>query len=364
MKDNTKIHVVHIIPRLGFGGAERFVVDLTNFVSSKRIRQSVITLWDDAPLQKELPPGVECHSLNFDTTPRRQRISTLVTLLKKIDTDVVHTHLFSADMWGRLAARKAKIPVVTTEHNINIGESKTWGYIKRFMKNFSLVYTAPSQAVADFMKISYGISGKRVHVIPHGIDLKKFIQSEEATFTKPFTIGIIGRMVEQKGHRIALDALSFLQDIPCKLLIVGTGELEPQLKDYAKKIGISKNVLWKSPTTDIASVYRACDLVVVPSLWEGLGLVVLEAMASGRVVIASRVGGIPEIVTHGKTGVLVPSNNAKELAEAIRERLFDNAGSLLMAHQARLWATANADIHVMASRYEKIYTDIVHRSIR
>lgn len=352
------IHVVHIIPRLGFGGAERFVVELVKQVAAQGIRQTVITLWDERPLMNELPAEVKCISLNFNTLTRTRRISTMVELFHKLNATIIHTHLFSADVWGRLAARAAQLPVVTTEHNINKSEPKTWEWIKRFMKHYSTVYTAPSQAVADFMQQAYKISPKQIRLIPHGIDLKKFLPVPPAQFEKPFTLLIVGRLVEQKGHKIALDAIKKLHDVPCKLLIVGSGELEKELKNYAEKIGVGKRIEWRAATQYVPQVYRESDIVLVPSLWEGLGIVVLEAMASGRLVIASHVDGIRDSIESGVTGILVPAQNSDRLAEAIRKQLEMRKISLQIAEEAREWAKAHFDVKAMAQHYTELYREL------
>lgn len=356
-----KIHVVHIIPKLGFGGAERFVVELTKYVSSHTIRQSVITLWDDRPLMGELPDSVSCMVFPFDRIGYASRIPRLKKLLMEIEADVVHTHLFSADLWGRLAAHAARIPVVTTEHNINVGESLLWSTIKRAMKHFSHVYTAPSHAVAAYMKTAYGIALEHTRVIMHGIELENFTKIKPAGFAEPYRLLMIGRIAEQKGHAIALDALHKLTDISCTLTIVGEGEKKEALMRYAEKIGVSDRVIWKQPTQQVAEEYRGADIVLVPSRWEGLGIVVLEALASERLVIASRVGGIPEIITDKENGVLVPSENSGALASAIRASIENRVDSKKIAKQGRVWVKERGSVMHMCEAYEKLYNEVAKK---
>lgn len=353
------IHVVHIIPKLGFGGAERFVVELTRHVSNKTVRQSVITLWDDRPLMSELPSGVSCTVFPFDTIGYFNRISKLKKLLREMGADVVHTHLFSADLWGRLAARSLGLPIVTTEHNINKGESWLWGKIKYCMRNFSTIYTAPSRAVQEFMRTAYGIRKENVQVIMHGIELSNFSAIKKAKFISPYRLGIIGRLVRQKGHSVALEALSNLKDISCELVIVGDGEEKENLIRYASELGVSDRVVWKKFTTNVSELYGDCDVVLVPSRWEGLGIVVLEALASERVVIASAVGGIPEIITSGENGILVPEEDAHALSSTIRECVENKEASRAIAKRGRAWAEAHADVHEMARTYEEVYLKLL-----
>ncbi|HRH23926.1 MAG TPA: glycosyltransferase [Candidatus Magasanikbacteria bacterium] len=356
-----KIHVVHIIPKLGFGGAERFVVELAKHVSSHTIRQTVITLWDDRPLMGELPDSASCMVFPFDGIGYASRIPRLKKLLTEIEADVVHTHLFSADLWGRLAAHAAKIPVVTTEHNINVGESWLWGTIKRTMKHFSRVYTAPSHAVAAYMKTAYGIALKDTRVIMHGIELEHFTKIKPAAFTEPYQLLMIGRIVEQKGHTIALDALHKLTDISCTLTIVGEGEKKESLMRYAKELGVSDRVIWKSATENVSKEYAAADIVLVPSRWEGLGIVVLEALASERLVIGSRVGGIPEIITDGENGRLIPGENSDALADAIRASVENYLVTKKIAKQGRAWVKERGNVVRMAEAYEALYQEVAKK---
>ncbi len=352
---------MHIIPKLGFGGAERFVVELTKQVSSDVVKQTVITLWEHRPLADELPNSVSCYTLSFEKMDRWGRVKKLSQLLQKIQADVVHTHLFGADLWGRLAAKRLGLPVITTEHNINTGESWLWGMIKRSMRNFSIIYTAPSHAVATYMQEVYKIPQKKIEVIMHGIELEHFIKIKPATFAPPYKLLMIGRVVEQKGHSIALDALQKITDIPCTLTIVGDGEKKESLMRYAKELGVSDRVIWKSATENVSKEYAAADIVLVPSRWEGLGIVVLEALASERLVIGSRVGGIPEIITDGENGRLIPVENSNALADAIRASVENQSAAKKNAKQGRVWVKERGSVADMAEAYEALYQEVVKK---
>ncbi len=358
-----QIHVVHIIPRLGFGGAERFVVSLAKHISSKYIRQSVITLWDDRPLARELPSTVACSVFPLDHIGYLSRRKKLAQMLRGMGADVVHTHLFSADLWGRLAAKSVDIPVVTTEHNINLQESWLWGRIKRVMKNYSRVYTAPSHAVREYMKIAYGIAPEHTRVIMHGIELAHFAKIPPASFASPYKLLMIGRVVEQKGHARALEALQKITDIPCMLTIVGEGEKKEQLMQYAKELGLGDRVMWKPATENAAAAYADADIVLAPSRWEGLGIVILEALASGRLVIASRVGGIPEIISDRENGVLVEAEDSRQLAQAIREYISNPILAKKIAVQGKRWVEKRGSVETMSKAYEDIYRKITTTSV-
>ncbi len=356
--DQKPIHVVHVIPTLNIGGAERFLVSLV-CATGDSVRHTIVTLWDSAPLASELPSTVSYICVHINRISRIKRVQTLATLFAELGADVIHTHLFSADLWGRLAAQRAGIPVVTTEHNINTSESLLWRWIKRCMRRMSRVYTAPSRAIQIYLEQAYHVSSDRIVVIPHGIKLNSFLALPELSFVSPFRIGLIGRLVEQKGHRVLIDALTQLSDLSLQVMCVGSGELRDSLQSYAKEKGVSEIIQWREAVQDVSSVYAQCDIVVIPSLWEGFGLVALEAMASGRYAIASDVDGLSEIIQDGQMGALFPVGDSTALAQCIRAAVQDAAESRRRATGAREWVSAHGDVAVMGQKYAEVYTSLV-----
>jgi len=350
-------HVVHIIPTLAIGGAEKFVLELTKHIDVRELKQSIVTFWDDSPFLTSLPAHVEHTHINFFDIPYTKRIAILARYLKDNNVDVVHTHLFSADLWGRLAARRAGIPVITTEHNINKAESFLWTMIKRCMRRMSHVYTAPSQAVADFMSRVYHIDKLSIQIIRHGIDISVFSQTLDAQFVQPYRIGLVGRVVEQKGHKIAIDALTYLSDISCRFVFRGNGQTD-ELQRYAQQQGVDEHIEWSQATVDEHDIYADIDILIVPSLWEGLGLIVLEAMASKRIVIASNIDGLKENIDDAVTGFFVPVEDAQALAEKIRFVLDNEKKRKHIVDNAYTWVCQHASIDKMAKQYQKLYSTV------
>jgi glycosyltransferase involved in cell wall biosynthesis len=355
-----QLHIVHIIPTLSIGGAERFVLSLcASSTDDQTIRHSIITLWDEAPLASAIPKGVTYQSFHMDRVPKWRRIGALSTMLQDMQADVVHTHLFSADVWGRLAARHISVPVVTTEHNINTAEPWHWRQIKRCMRSLSRAYTAPSEAVAEYMQRAYAVSGDAIHIIPHGIDTLRYEQLPIATYESPLRILMLGRLVPQKGHEVFLRALARLPKEILQVTIVGSGPLLGSLHRLAQDLGIGASITWHDAVQDVVPYYAASDIVVVPSLWEGFGLVALEAMASGRVVIASHTDGLKELIQNGETGWLVSPGSVDALAEQIMALTQATPDALQqVAAQARAWACAHGDLRTMQAAYQTVYRSI------
>lgn len=357
--DREQRHIVHIIPTLNIGGAERFVVSLCTHTDTAKFRNTVITLWDNAPLAETLPEEVAHISFNIGTVGKLQRTKRLSALLQELQADIVHTHLFSADLWGRLAAKRLGLPVVTTEHNVNHAEPLHWRFIKRIMRRYTNRYTAPSLAVRSYMRHAYGIRQKHIKIIPHGIDTARFADIAPATFEKPYQLLVIGRLVEQKGHRVLIDALSQLEDVPVELTVVGEGVLERGLKAYATEQRVADRITWAGAVLDVVPVYAAADVVIIPSLWEGFGLVALEALASERAVIASDIDGLAENITHGETGMLVPAGDADALAEAIQTAVLDTSKLQTLAATGRTAVQESGDIRHMGAAYTKLYQQML-----
>jgi len=355
---NKKIHIVHVIPTLSFGGAERFVVDLVNNLDRKKFCSTIITLSNNNPL------GSEVKNADIVVVPKKGKVSLhlfndLERVFKRIKPDIVHTNLFGGDFWARVSAYKVGIPVVTTEHNINVGEGLIKKIIKRHIKNYSKAYSCPSKAIQSFMKKSYGIS-KNIDVIRYGIDLSKFLSIKSIpNFEKDLRLLIVGRLSSQKGHITALKALKQLKDYPWKLDIVGDGEDKKKIEKKILSFGLSGRVNIHKSTKNVQDVYSKTDVLLVPSHWEGLGRVVMEGMASERLIIASRTGGIPEMVDNEKNGFLVKARSVKEIKSALKNIFEHPEIGKGIANRARVKAGKEFGMDKMVESYENIYNKII-----
>ena len=352
------IKIVHIIPTLRFGGAERFVVDLINHCDPNLFSFSIITFSSDIPLAKELQKKI-----NIRVVPKTNKLgwgltSQLVKVLQDLKPDLVHTHLFGADVWGKRAAHQLGLPVITTEHNINVGESWLKNLIKKQVNKSTDAWVASSEAILVDLRNRYGLK-QVISVIRYGIDLARWKAVPPLNY-KLETVNflILGRLVKQKGQAIALKALAQLQPYQWKLQIVGSGEDELELKQLTERLGLAKRVNFIPATSKVVPIMERAQVELVPSVWEGLGIVVMEALAAGRLVVASRVGGIPELLST-QTGYLVESGSVtawKNVLEKILEQPFFIQKPLIVAGQKQ--ALTHFGMEQMISAYQKIYAQI------
>jgi glycosyltransferase involved in cell wall biosynthesis len=260
-------------------------------------------------------------------------VRKLSGLIQDGEFDIVHTHGVRANLLGRLAARQAgKKKVITTVHSLL--ERDYQGAVlrlantlaERATRSLTDHFIAVSQGLKDRL-VAGGIPAKSISVIHNGIILdgiRPAGASENAVKEKPSIkeaplVGIVARLHAVKGHRYFIEAAReiLLQRPKTRFLIVGDGSYRPVLEKLAGSLGVSDKVTFTGFVEDVYSLMAELDLLVVSSLWEGFGLTAIEALALGVPVVATEVGGLPEVVRHGETGLLAPPANASALAKSI-----------------------------------------------
>ncbi len=357
---NKKIHVVHIIPSLNFGGAERMVVDLVNNLDPSIFTVTIIVFLDIIPLAREISSS----HIQIKLIPKKGALSfglfkKLYHELKNLQPDIVHTHLFGGDWWGRVIAHVLGLPIVTTEHNHNISEGWFKHRLKQWSANYTNIYTAPSRSVVEYLLSRYK-TYRPIEVIRHGIDLARF-KDVALLEENPgiFRLVTIGRLADQKGHTVALQALAGLKNWLWEYAIVGEGPLRDSLQAEAKKLQINERVHFLAPTHDVPKILAANHIVLMPSLWEGLGIVAMEGMAAGRVIVASDADGLKEIIQHQKNGLLAQKGSVENLREMI-QWCFENFGKArILGIEGEKEAEREFSLKKMVEKYENIYRSLM-----
>jgi len=358
-----KIKVVHIIPTLGLGGAERIMVDLILHGNRDVFDFSVVTIVGGGPFENELrAAGVPYYSLGKTTLFGLGMLVELTQLLNRLEPDIVHTHLFGAHLWGQVASLLNRVPImVASEQNtdVDLGELRT--RIKQVLSYSADTVIAASEAIRKFLSTQGHISEDKIVVIRNAIDTARYLSLRPSVFEAPMKLLSIGRLEPQKGHDVLIEALSRVHDVPWDLTIVGTGEQLDDLSDRVTLHHLNDRVHFVGTTTNIPTLIEQHDVVMMPSRWEGIGLVVIEGMAAGRLVIASNVGGIPELITHGKTGLLVQPDNEQALGDAIRWAWEHQPQALQIGVAAREFARQHCDVGQMVKQYERVYAHLVNQ---
>ena len=246
---------------------------------------------------------------------------------------------------------------MTTEHNINADEGFIRSFLKRRYAEYSDVYAACSESVRDYIVRVYGVK-KPITVIPWGIALDRFKNVSSPTFRKPYKLLILGRLAPQKGHDIAFDALAHLKDLPWQLSVVGDGALRGDLERRVDSLGLRDRVAFSPATLDVPGLLAKTDVLLMPSRWEGLGIVAMEGMAAGRTVIASNVDGLSGLIRDGETGFLAEPNAAS--FETVLRRAFAGVDACrAIARQAEDYAYTHFDIKNEVAQYEELYRSVL-----
>jgi glycosyltransferase involved in cell wall biosynthesis len=361
------MNVLHLISSEGHYGAENMMLTLAE-ATVRRGHHGVIALFldDRGPHLETAEPArraglpvelVPCRGRWDRRTPRRIR-----ELLDRHAAHVLHTHGYKADVYGYCAARDGRAALVATCHNWPDRRLRMRAYAaldRLVLRRFDRV-AAASEPVADILRRC----GVRADPLPNGVDPRPF---REAAPTLRRSLppdcdrlgGFVGRLVPAKGGEALLQAAQ--EVIRCRpataFAFVGDGPCRPVWEARAAALGISRHVLFPGARQDTPAVYASFDFVVLPSETEALPMCLLEAMASNRPVIATRVGSVPRVVIPGVTGLLVEPRNPGALAQAMLRLLRDPELAQRLARQGRAHVARNFSADRMAEAYLRLYAE-------
>jgi len=371
MREQMK--VLHVIPSLGYGGAEKLLVDLLPTLLKHGVDSSVVTLSNRIPLAPGLvEAGIPVTSLGVTGTiyqiPRLLRaVAKLRVEMARAMPDIIHSHLFMADLCTRLA-RGVKGPVlITTLHNVDPwwferrrlrSRLKTWldGFLAYF---FDVYFLAVSQDVKYSAQKALGLRDGKVRVVYNGIKIEAFQPRAEIHSHRGPVIIQVGRFYKQKGHAVAVRAFSVLKKTypDAKLLFVGDRPLRPKIEEMVKCFRLERDVTFLGTRADVPELLAESDIFWMPSEYDGLPIACIEAMASGLPVVATDVPGIREVVLDGITGHLVPPRSVDILAAKTIEILGDPNMWRHMSSNERHRAEREFSIEANAEAYSQAYRD-------
>jgi glycosyltransferase involved in cell wall biosynthesis len=317
------------------GGVERLIYDQMNFYNKEYIDLHVVTIRKGYLDKQFSSTSAHYTCLGATGTLRYSTYKRLINYVKMNKIDIIHTHLYLPDLYGFLI--KVSIPeikLITTKHNTNDFRKKFfWGYLDKILSLPAKQIIAVSKSVKTFISHYEYIPSRKIKVIYHGINTSRFdkkidvseIRAKLNIDKKNFVIGIAGRITEQKGHKYLLKAISMLKHriANIKLIIIGVGELQDELKKIGQDLGISSNIVFLGFRENLAELYSIMNVFCLPSIYEGLGLVLVEAMFCETLVVGSNVHGITEIIDDGINGFLIPPGDSVALANVLT-RIYNN----------------------------------------
>lgn len=364
---DTVCRVAEVV-RPAAGGIRRHVSDLLTHLDRQRFTPTLFAPKDFEP--DRLIPNLARHSVAIGAAtrplPDYRAASHLAQLLRQ-NTDIVHAHGLRGAVVGGFAARMAHLPYLFTVHNLLPKMNLVQSVIFRSLAKKAARIIAVSEAVALTLEQN-GVQREQIAVIPNGVDLSQEPTASErirAELGIPTTARVVlglGRLSPEKGFDVLIKAFSSLQPRlhEVYLIIAGDGQEATALKQQAATLG--DRVRFPGYTAQTAPLFAVADLVVVPSRQEGQGIVPLEAMAAGRTVIASRVGGLVETVQEGRTGLLFPVEDAQALSAAMETLLNDPDRCAAMGRAGRTRVEQEYSLQKQIERTEAIYHDVFRRT--
>lgn len=374
------IRILQVITSLDRGGAENHLLALMTHADRQTFDFEVAILRGEGELLPNFrEAGIPLHLLRARTRFDPLALRRLVQLLRKGRYDIVHSHLFRADIYAGLAVGQLgehRPLLVSTRHNDDRFFLNPFiGILHYMMSSRQDLIIAISDHIARFT-VSRGVrQPERVRRVYHGLEPPvtlaleregQRIRQELGLAAEDFVVGNVGRLALQKGQRHLIGAMpALLEQVPrAHAVIAGGGDLEEYLRDLATEVGVAERVHVLGPRRDVPALMHAVDVFAMPSIWEGFGLVLLEAMAAGRPIVASRVATIPEVVLDGETGVLVPPGDPQALAEALARLANDPQLATQLGEAGRERLRCHFSIDKMVGDTELLYRELLEDRAR
>ncbi len=367
-----KIRVLYVIDSLSVGGAEKLLLNLVSHMDHTRFEFYVCcikVLRGNALAEQFNKLGVPVHVVNAKHLYDPRVFLNIAQYIHRHNIDIIHTHLQYADIIGGIVGFIMRRPVVSTLHNVPMAYDKQ-RFDRRILtrlvaRHLTKVLVPVAPRVSELFAGEWGIPKDRFQTICNGVQVTDYIdipaRRPQRNASSGPVITNIGRLTPQKGQLHLLEAAKLvLEHHPnARFMIVGQGHLHPKLIQRAEALGIVDQVTFAGVRHDIPNILAESDIFVLSSLWEGLPLTAMEAMAAACPVVLTDVGSNSELAKTGVHGLIVPPNDVQALANALLELLEDEERRVTMGLAARERVQQNFNVETLADQhgllYERIY---------
>ncbi len=353
------IKVLEVEASKGFGGQEKRTIRLANYMPKDKVKTYFAVNPDSILMRDADKLGIECLPIKMGATYDIFAVLTLVRYIKKLGIDIVSTHSGRDGWLGGIAAKIAGVKCVRVRH-LQTPFASAFSY-----KYLTDEVTAISEGVREYIA-SRGVKRQKIRLIYTGIDTKHFKRGESSlrkeleVAKETFLVGIIAILRGAKRHKDLIDAIKKLSEkYDVKLVIVGEGPQWENLQNKIKEDGLEDRVIMTGYRNDTVNILSALDLFVLPSNMEALGTALLEAQSCGVPVVGSRVGGIPEALEDGGSGLLFESENVDDLAEKIERFIVDKEFYERASKRAREFVAQKFSVEKMVADTLRQYEELL-----
>jgi L-malate glycosyltransferase len=372
----VRLRVTYLIDKLHRAGAQVHLGQLASSIDRGAFEPEVVCLLSGGPVADALrEDGVPVDVLSLGRLYAPGALAGLVRLARRLRSrrvDVLHTYLVSANVCGTLAGRLAGVgAVVTSRRDMGFSRNARLRFVEeRLVNPLVSKVVAVSPAVAEATRRERGLRDDQVVTIANGVDLERFdaaghprpearaqAMREWGVADDEVAVGAIGHLSPVKGHADFLEAAArvLARHPRTRFVLVGEGPLRSELEARAARLGVRERVVFAGVRSDVASVLARLDVVVLPSHTEGLSNVLLESMAMARPLVATAVGGNPDVLRDGVSGRLVPARDPEALAAAVLGLIADPQKAQAMGREARRVVEREFSQQRMVGAYEALY---------
>jgi glycosyltransferase involved in cell wall biosynthesis len=358
-----RLRVVHVTGCLDIGGQEKLLVEFAKHVDRERFELRFVSLGSRGMLADDLETqGWPVTALDINAGLYLRLPWRLANLFRQWQTDIVHTHNERPLIYSAPAASLARTArVIHTKHGRGTGNTPRQNFLTGLTARLTDRFVCVSDDCAR-LAVEQGVASKRVMTLHNGIDLQRF------AFTGPCPTGpavIVARLCADKDLATLLEAVALVirDAADFRLVIAGDGPCMSDLRQQADRLNLTNHVQFLGMVQDVPALLKQARMYVLSSISEGVSLTLLEAMACGLPIVATRVGGTPEVVADGVTGLLVPPRDPAALASALLRLHRDEAATQRLGRAGRDRVEQDFDIRRMVASYEALYLGSIPASL-
>jgi glycosyltransferase involved in cell wall biosynthesis len=357
------IKILHIDPEEAWGGGEYQVLGLVTSLSARGHENHLLCHPQGALNRAAKARGILTFPIRVRNDLDFRPVLALRRLIRREGYEIVHFHTKRAHALSLFLGRVTPALRYVVTRRMDYPVKRSW-YTRRLYNEKVDGVIAISHKIAAVLGEG-GVQGEKIRVIHSGIDPAPFQRaSAQGAESAGPVVGTVAVLEERKGHRFLLEAAALLkgQGYRLRYRLAGEGSRRSFLEKRARELGLAEEVAFLGFVGDVPGFLSTVDIFVLPSLYEGLGIAVLEAMAAGRPVVASRTGGIPELVADQVTGLLVPPRDFRALARAIAHLISQNGTLQKMGENGREKVIKEFTVEQMARKNEDFYYELLEAS--